>query len=137
MRNIQLSYSGPGLSYEHARQLAHEAARKEKMLEPTIMAWHEQATQAISPRFDGGNPEAWWGKYGEGNGGRLEIDVAHLYQFVMMDTRGFETVGPMPVRNLRDGGGTEYVCMSSMLGDSDTPNRQACMPLDDWWADQY
>lgn len=137
MRNIQLDYPSADLSFEHASRLANLAARKEQMLEPTIMAWHAQGSKAISPNFDGGNPAGWWGKFGEGNGGRLEIDVGKHFQFVMMDTRGFETLGPMPVRNVMGTDGQEYLCMTAMLGNDSAPNGEACLPLDDWWADQY
>lgn len=135
MRSIRIDNHDPELSYKHAKFLAWNAARDERMQDPTVMAWHSR--QAISPRFDGGNPENWWEKYGEGNGGRLRIDVGEDYAFIMMDTRAYDTLDHIPLRNLRDDQGRQYVCYTPMLGDSRTPTPEACYPLDDWTADQY
>jgi hypothetical protein len=137
MRDIHVDYPGSDLDYQRASLLALDAARQIQMQMPTIMAWHSQS--AMSPGFIGADPDTWWEKYGEGNGGRLEVSVGsnHEYGFVMMDTRGFETLDEIPLRNLSDSSGTQYVCYAPMLGDSATPNPQACSPLDDWLADQY
>lgn len=126
-----------GLSYQAASLLACEAAREGWMQAPTIVAWHRRSDRSVSPSFAGGDPEAWWVKYGEGNGGSLEVSVAGEYDFVMMDSGGYETTGELPLRSLADAAGTQYVCYTPLLGDSQTPTEAACMPLDDWWADQY
>jgi hypothetical protein len=89
------------------------------------------------PYYDGADPDTWWEKYGEGNGGRLEVSVGDEFCFVMMDTRAFERVGQLPLRNLADADGNQFMCWTPLLGNSTTPNMQACNPLDDWTADQY
>lgn len=137
MRNIHIDNSGSDQSYQHAALLATDAARENRMQDPTVMAWHAQSGQGMSPGFEGGNPDTWWEKYGEGNGGRLEVSVGDEYAFVMMDTRGYETVHEIPLRNLQDSEGRQYVCLTPMLGGSSTPTPEACSPLDEWTGNQY
>jgi hypothetical protein len=91
----------------------------------------------MSPSYGGANPGSWWQKYGEGNGGYLEISVGNEYDFVMMDTREYETVDELPLRNLEDSSGNQFICISPMPGDASTPNEKACIPLDEWMANQY
>jgi hypothetical protein len=56
----------------------------------------------------------------------------------MMDTRGYETVDELPLRNLSDGRGDHYLCYTPMIGRSTTlPNEESCTRLDGWLADQY
>jgi hypothetical protein len=135
MRNVHINYPDSHLTFQYASLLAREAARQNLMQEPTIMAWHTRS--GISPRFEGGNPGAWWEKYGTGNGGRLEISVGEEYAFIMMDARGYETLVEIPLRNLSDSEGKQYICFTPMLGNSSIPTAEACSPLDDWLADQY
>lgn len=135
MRNIHIDYPGSDLTYQHASFLARDIALKNQMQQPTIMAWHSRYD--MSPGFEGGNPDSWWEKYGEGNGGRLEVSVGNDYAFVMMDARGYETLDDIPLRNLKDSEGRQYVCYTPMLGGSSIPTPEACSPLDDWMADQY
>lgn len=60
------------------------------------------------------------------------------FQFVMMDTTDYETLGLMPLRNLSDGQGNQYLCIAPMLGgNSRMPTQEACMELDGWLADQF
>ena len=83
--------------------------------------------------YDGANPGTWWEKYGEGKGGRLEVSVGDDYQCIMMDARGYETVGELPLRNLTDSEGNQYRCYTSIQGmDSSVPKREACALLDGW-----
>jgi hypothetical protein len=92
----------------------------------------------MPPYFDGANPDTWWEKYGEGNGGRLEISVGDEYQFVLMDARGYETLGEMPLSNLSDEQGNQYLCFTPILGKtSNRPTAAACSNLDGWFPDQY
>jgi len=135
MKNVHILYPNSRLNFRFASMLAREAARQNHMDEPTIMAWHVQ--NEMSPRFEGGNPDTWWEKYGEGNGGRLEVTVGDDYTFVLMDARGYETLDEIPLRNLQDSKGQQYVCFKSMLGNTSIPNLEACSPLDEWMADQY
>jgi len=139
MRNIHIDYQGPDQGFQAASLLAKKAAKDNQMKDPTIMSWHRsgRAGEAL-PFYDGANPETWWEKYGEGNGGRLEVSVGDDYQFIMMDTRGFETVGDMPLRNLTDRDGNPYLCYTPLQGmDSQVPKREACTLLDGWMADQF
>ncbi len=134
MKNLHLDYSGGSLDYQRASFLARDAAIAQQMQEPTIISWHGKDT---TPYYDGANPDTWWEKYGEGNGGRLEISVGDEYAFVMMDTRAFERVGDIPLRNLQDASGKQFICFTPMLAGSSIPNMQACSPLDEWVADQF
>lgn len=137
MKNIHIDYQDSNQNFLHASHLAQNAARQNLMREPTIMAWHTRSNQGMSPGFEGGNPDSWWEKYGEGNGGRLEVSVGDEYAFVMMDTRGYETLQDIPLRNLRDSKGQPYICFTPMLHGSTTPTPEACSMLDEWTADQY
>ncbi len=139
MRNVHIDYQGPDQGFQAASLLAKEAAKDNQMKDPTIIAWHRSGRLGETlPFYDGADPETWWEKYGEGNGGRLEVDVGDDYQFIMMDTRGFETVGDMPLRNLTDRDGNQYLCFTPLQGmDSSVPRQEACTLLDGWMADQY
>lgn len=135
MKTVHIDYPNSGLTFQQASRLAQDMARENLMKEPTIMAWHAQ--NGMSPGFEGGNPDSWWEKYGEGNGGRLEVSVGDEYAFVMMDARGYETLQDIPLRNLRDSNGQLYICFTPMLHGSTTPTPEACSMLDEWTADQY
>ncbi|MGB9130672.1 MAG: AF1514 family protein [Thiobacillus sp.] len=139
MRNIHIDYHGPDHGFQAASLLAKEAAKESKMMDPTIIAWHQSSRLgATLPYYDGANPETWGEKYGEGNGGRLEVSVGDDYQFIMMDARGYETVGELPLRNLTDRDGNPYLCYTPLQGrDSAVPRKEACTLLDGWMADQY
>ena len=138
MRNIHIDYRGPDQGFQAASLLAKNAAKDDQMKDPTIIAWHQNSKLGNSPYYEGANPETWWEKYGEGNGGRLEVSVGDDYQFIMMDARGYETVGELPLRNLTDSRGNQYLCYTPMQGrDSAVPKQDACMLLDGWLADQY
>jgi hypothetical protein len=73
MRNVHAEYLGEDHNFENASLLAKQAARENQMLDPTIMAWHQNGDQAMPALYDGANPETWWAKYGAGNGGKLEV----------------------------------------------------------------
>jgi len=138
MRNVHIDYQGAALNFQSASLLAKGIARENQMQDPTIIAWHQSSDQAMPPVYDGADPDSWWAKYGAGNGGRLEVCVGDDYQFIMMDARGYETLGEMPLRNLSDGHGNEYLCFTPMLGKASTkPTAEACTHLDGWAADQY
>jgi hypothetical protein len=138
MKNLHIEYRGDPLNFQSASHLAKWTARANQMQDPTIMAWHQSSDQAMPPVYDGADPDSWWAKYGAGNGGRIEVCVGDEYQFIMMDARGYETLGEMPLRNLSDVQGNQYLCYTPMLGKaSNHPTPEACMPLDEWMADQY
>lgn len=138
MRNVHAEYQGEDHNFESASLLAKGVARENQMQDPTIMAWHHSSGQDTPALYDGADPDTWWAKYGAGNGGKLVVNVGNDYQFVMMDARGYEKLGEMPLRNLSDGQGNEYLCFTPMLGkDTNTPTLAACTHLDGWAADQY
>ena len=138
MRNVQIEYLGSDHGFQAASLLAKDAAKENKMKDPTIMAWHQNSKLGTTPYYDGANPETWWEKFGEGNGGRLEVRVGDDYQFIMMDARGYETIGELPLRNLTDSKGNQYLCYTPIQGmDSSVPKQEACSLLDGWLADQY
>lgn len=138
MRNVHIDYQGDALDFQSASLLAKKVARENQMQDPTIMAWHQNSEQALPPFYDGADPETWWAKYGAGNGGRLEVCLGDDFQFIMMDARGFEKLGEMPLRNLSDSQGNEYLCHTPMMGKgANKPTQEACSQLDGWAADQY
>lgn len=140
MRNAHIDYHGPDHGFLAASILAKDIAKENQMKDPTIISWHrDRRLGGTPPYYDGANPETWWEKYGEGNGGRLEVSVGDDdYQFVMMDARGFETVGDLPLRNLKDRDGNQYLCFTPIQGkESAIPKQEACILLDGWLADQY
>lgn len=138
MRNVHVDYRGDPLNFQSASLLAKGIARENQMQEPTIMAWHRNHDRVMPPVYDGADPDTWWAKYGAGNGGRLEVCVGDDYQFVLMDARGYETLGEMPLRNLSDAQGMQYLCFTPMLGKaSSKPTQEACIALDGWLADQF
>lgn len=138
MKNVQINYPGGALDFRSASILAKDTAKKNEIQEPTIISWHRQSNQSMSPYYDGADPDSWWEKYGEGNGGTLEVCVGDEYQFVMTDSQGYETLGEMPLRNLSDDSGNQYLCYTPLLGKtSRKPTPEACTYLDEWTADQY
>lgn len=138
MRNVHIDYSGSDHGFQAASLLAKDAAKESQMKDPTIVSWHQSGKQGEVPYYDGANPETWWEKYGKGNGGSLEVSVGDDYTFIMMDARGYETLGEMPLRNLTDSEGNLYLCFTPIQGkDSSVPKQEACELLDGWLADQY
>lgn len=137
MQNLRIDYQGSDLTFAKASLLAKSAAMENSMQKPAIIAWHQHSSHAMSPNYDGANPASWWEKYGEGNGGRMEVMVGNEFDFVLMDTRGYETVDHLPIRNLVAEDGQEYICLAPMLGDSRVPIERACVPIDEWAANQY
>ncbi len=138
MRNVHIDYQGSALDFQSASLVAKDIARENQMEDPTIMAWHQSTDQVVPPYYDGADPDTWWAKYGSGNGGHLEVCVGDDYQFIMMDARGYEKLGEMPLRNLSDDQGNQYLCHTPMLGeDTGKPSPAACVQLDGWAADQF
>ncbi len=137
MENLHIDYQGTDLTFAKASLLARQAALAHDLRSPAIIAWHQHSNHAMSPNFDGADPASWWEKYGAGNGGRLEVSVGDEFDFVMMGTGGFETVDQLPVRNLIAADGREYICLAPMLDGSRTPTEAACIPIDEWAANQY
>ena len=138
MKNVHIDYQGAVPDFKRASQLAKSIALESDMRQPTIVSWHQHSNQHMSPYYDGANPDTWWEKYGEGNGGKLEVSVGDEYEFVMMDSQGYETLGEMPLRNLSDDAGNQYLCFTPILGRlSNKPNPDACTYLDGWMADQF
>lgn len=137
MHNLHIDYPGSDLTFAKASLLAKNAAMDSSMQSPVIIAWHQHSSHAMSPNYDGANPASWWAKYGEGNGGRMEVSVGDEFDFVLMDSRGYQTVDPLPIRNLVAEDGQEYICLAPMLDDGCVPNEKACVPIDEWAANQY
>jgi len=138
MRNVQIDYQGAPLDFQSASHLAKGVARENQMQDPTIMSWHQSSDNDVLPFYDGADLDTWWAKYGEGNGGRLEVCVGDDYQFIMMDARAYEPLGEMPLRNLSDGQGNQYLCYTPLLGKAARePTMDACIKLDGWAADQF
>lgn len=136
MRMIEVDVPMSTPTFEAARHLALEIALANHVEEPMIVSWRSHRDDVVSPHFEGGNPEGWWEKYGKGNYGELEINVSNAYDFVVTDSRGYDTLDEMSLRSLNDSAGNAFICYSSMLGDSRTPNTSACIPTDEWLAKQ-
>lgn len=139
MRNAHIEYPGSDLTFESASLLAKNFARENRMQDPTIMAWHHSTDQQdMPPAYDGANADTWWAKYGAGNGGMLEVCIGEDYQFILMDARAFEKLGDVPLRNLADDQGNQYLCHTPVEGKvTDKVLPQSCAQLDGWAADQY
>lgn len=137
MINLHVDYPGKSLDFDTASHLALARARASNFKQPAIVSWHQLSTHGYSPGFEGADEESWWAKYGLGNGGQMDISVGEDFEFIVMETGGYETLKGLPLRNLRDEAGNEYVCLIPMLDDTGRPRRDACAPLDDWMADQY
>jgi len=138
MQILHIESNNSTLDFSSAERIAKDTARKNHIQDPTVMAWHQTGSQKSHPNFDGANPDTWWEKYGSGNGGTLEIEVGNEYQFIVMDAQNYETLGEMPLRNLSDSHGNQYLCLKPILKqDSSKPTQEACTLLDGWYADQY
>jgi len=136
MKSIHVDYRNGKPDFQHASQMAIEAAMNDDVHEPTIVSWHQRSTDRVSTYYDGADPRTWWEKFGAGNGGEIEVSVGDEYDFVLTDSEGYETLGEMPLRNLSDASGNEFLCYAPILGEKTTPNADACTELDSWTADQ-
>jgi hypothetical protein len=137
MNNLHVAYSGKMLDFDMAREMALIRARGEAMRQPAILSWHQLSTHTFSPGFDGADEATWWKKYGVANGGCLNVSVGDDFEFILAETGGFETLHQIPIRNLTDAAGNEFICQTGMLDDTGRPRRDACLPLEEWMADQY
>jgi len=138
MRYLHVDNPGDDRGFDNASVLARQTARNNRMQDPTIMAWHKTGDRDTPACYEGADPDIWWLKYGIGNGGVLEVFVGDDYQFILMDARGYEKTGALPLRNLTDVQGNEYLCFAPLLDRGpDTPTLVACTRLDGWAADQY
>lgn len=138
MQTVHIDYPGAKPDFNGASQLARRIAMERNIREPTIVSWHQHSNRRVSSYYDGANPDSWCEKYGEGNGGELEVKVGNEYDFVMTDSEGYETLGKLPLRNLSDGAGNHYLCYTPIQGMLDKkPSPDACTYLDEWTADQF
>lgn len=137
MINLYIDYSGKSLDFPVAREMALARAHVLNMEQPVIVSWRQHNTHSYSPGFEGADEESWWAKYGLGNGGQADISVGKDFEFIVMESGDYETVHSLPLRNLKDAAGAEYVCLSPMLDDTNKPRKDACSQLDDWTGDQY
>jgi len=135
MRIIDVDVPMTKPDFEMARHFAIEVAQANQMQEPMVVSWHSQRDNTMSPHFEGGR-DTWWEKYGIGNYGEMQVSISNAYDFVLTDSRGYETLDEMPLREAQDSEGNTYTCYTSMLGDSNTPNSTACFSHDDWLAKQ-
>ncbi len=83
---------------------------------PASVAWHQSRAPGEMPHYEGANPDAWREKYGAGSGGWLEVSMGDDYPCIMMDARGYETVGALPLRNLKDSEGNRSLCCTPLTG---------------------
>lgn len=137
MINLHVDYSGKSLDFDMAREMALVKARSNDLRQPAILSWHQLSTHHFSPGFEGADETTWWSKYGEANGGRMNVSVGDDFEFILTESGGFETPHDLPIRNLRDVAGNEFICQTGLLDDTGHPRRDACTPLDEWMADQY
>jgi hypothetical protein len=137
MKSVHVDYMGNSSDFKIASQLAKGAALESDIKQPTIVSWRQRSNRRMSPSYDGADPDSWCAKYGEGNGGKLAVWVGNEFEFVMMDSQGYETLGDLPLRNLSDESGNFYLCYTPIQGRLDKkPNPDACTHLDGWLADQ-
>lgn len=133
MRTIDIDDHGGTPDFARASQLARDTARQFQMQEPTIIAWHQHGDNRVSSYYDGADPDTWPEKYGAGNGGELQVRVGYDFDFILMDAKGYETLGEVPLRSLSDAAGHEYLCYTPLLDETDAhPTSDACTELDDY-----
>ena len=61
-----------------------------------------------------------------------------LTESAVVSARGYKTVAALPLRNLKDSEGNQYLCYTPLQGmESSVPRQDACSLLDGWLADQY
>ncbi len=137
MQTIQVAQDDAAISYQQASRLALSAARENQMQDPTIIAWRQHGSNAASHLYEGADPATWWAKYGEGNGGNMDIKIGNSFDFILVDSQGYETIDQLPLRNIPGADGQEYICLTPLMGGEATPNARACVPIDEWMADQY
>lgn len=137
MNYLHVDYSGKFLDFAMAREMALIRARGEAMRQPAVLSWHQHSTHGFSPGFDGADETTWWSTYGAANGGNLKVSIGDDFEFILAETGGFESPRNIPIRNLTDAAGNEFICQAGMLDDTGQPRRDACAPLDEWMADQY
>ena len=136
MVDLYVHNSDKSLDFNVAREMALARAIVQNMEAPVIVSWRQHSTHGFSPGFDGADEASWWIKYGLGNGGQAGIRIGDDFEFIVMESGGYETVHSLPLRNLKDATGAEHICLVPMLDDTNTPRKDACVPLDDWTADQ-
>jgi hypothetical protein len=137
MTYVQIEYSGHKLDFDTAQRLALSQASACDIQDPAVVSWYQRSAHQFSPGFNGADETSWWAKFGEGNGGLADIAVGDDFNFIITESSGFERHGSLPLRNIKDESGIEYICFLPMLAGRDRPNREACVVLDDWAADQY
>lgn len=137
MTYVRIENSGHRLDFNTAQRLALSQATVCNIQEPTVVSWYQRSAHRFSPGFEGADEASWWEKFGEGNGGLAQVAVGDEFDFIITDTAGYERLRNIPLRSMKDGSGTEFLCLLPMMTGRDQPDQEACMPLDDWAADQY
>lgn len=133
MRQLHIALPATDLNYLKAAQLAAALADKDaEVIEPVLVAWYDRKGGKMSPVIEGADLRTRWHDYGASHGGKLEIDVAGDFTFVYADASAFDPYEASPYANLRDAKGEEYLCQIGLLGGSRVPNKEACVPLDEW-----
>lgn len=131
MQSLHVDDQETDVTCSKSRALAKRLARDNRMQDPPIISWHPRSSDVMSPSCAGASPDSWWEKHDEGNGGRLEISAGGEFDCVMMESHGYETVGQLPIRNLADSQGQEYVCFTSMPGN---PLHRITRPVCRWMS---
>lgn len=133
MRSARINSIDKNLGFRAASALAGMLAEQdEEIIDPVLVAWHDNKSSQSSPVLEGCAVETSWHDYGVSHAGALEIDVDGEYDFIFADSSAFEPYGPSPYVNLRDSQGNEYLCQNSALGDLKSPSGEACTALDEW-----
>lgn len=136
MKSLYITPPHKGTSFHDAMRMAMIEAHAQSIRHPAVLSWHDRIHHGFSPGFEGADEALWWEKYGEGHGGKLMVNVGDEYEFIVTDVAGFDTPHAIPIRNLSDEEGNEYLCFTPMLDDTGRPRPDACIPLDEWMAKQ-
>jgi hypothetical protein len=137
MTYVQIDYSGHKLDFNTAQRLALSQASVCDIKDPAVISWYQRSTHRFSPSFDGADEASWWAKFGAGNGGLAEVAVGDDFNFIITESGGYERLRGLPLRSMKDASGTEFLCLLPLVAGRDQPSKEACMPLDEWMADQY
>lgn len=128
MIHLHIAPAAQPLDYATARAQALARAHVLNMAEPVIVSWR---------RLGHADRNRDWAAYGRSHGGEADIQVGDDFEFIVMDSDAYESAHRLPLlANLRDARGTEYLCLTPLLGRAATPGEPVCQPLDEWTADQ-
>jgi hypothetical protein len=129
MRQINVNIQGMDLKYKQASQVANAVATLFER-EPTVVAWHDQPHNRMSPVIEGADIHSRWREYGESHGGEVDISVNGDYDFIFADASEYEKHGTGPYISVQDEQGNQFLCRMGDLRDPKCPDQEACFSIE-------